>query len=49
MTAQTPAQRQAAFRQRKAAAALSEVRGIFARPEHHAAIRAFAAKLQKKR
>jgi len=47
--AQTPAQRVAAFRARKAAAQLSEVRGIFAHADDHAAIKAAAAKINKKR
>ena len=46
MTAKTPAERQAAYRARKAAT--PEVRGIFARPEDHAAIKAYAAKLAAK-
>jgi hypothetical protein len=39
----------AAFRARKAAAQLSEVRGIFAHTDDHAAIKAAAAKINKKR
>ena len=35
MTAATPAERQRAYRARKAAAQLQEVRGIFAPPELH--------------
>jgi len=48
MTAQTTAERQAAFRQRKAAAGETEVRGIFAPPEQHAEIKAAAAKVRRK-
>jgi len=39
MTAKTPAQRKAAERARKALAGISEVRGIFAPPADHAAIK----------
>ena len=46
-TAKTPAQRMAAFRARKAAQQLSEVRGIFAPPALHPPIRAFAKRLTK--
>ena len=48
MTAATPAERQRAYRARKAAAQLQEVRGIFAPQEQHAAIKAAAAKVVKK-
>ena len=48
MTAKTTAERQAAFRQRKAQAGETEVRGIFAPPEQHAAIKAAAAKVRRK-
>lgn len=44
MTAQTPAQRKASERQRHKEAGRTEVRGIYARPEHHARIKAYAAK-----
>lgn len=43
----TPAQRQAAFRARKIDS--PEVRGIFAHPDDHARIKAYAARLAKKR
>ena len=49
MTAQTAAERQAARRARKAAAGEAEVRGIFAPPDEHKPIKAYAAKLAKKR
>ena len=39
----TPAQRKATERARKAAAGLVEVRGIYAQPEKHAAIKQAAA------
>ena len=39
--------RQRSFRERKAAAELAEVRGIFAPPKLHAKIKAEAAKLLK--
>jgi hypothetical protein len=45
VTAQTTAQRQAAYRTRKAAANLPEVRGIFAPTADHPAIKAAAVKL----
>lgn len=44
MTAQTPAQRKAAERARKAEAGLAEVRGIYAPPERHAEVKKAAAK-----
>lgn len=37
--AKTVAERQRAYRARKASESLQEVRGIFARPEHHPAIK----------
>jgi hypothetical protein len=42
MTAKTTAQRQAAYRARKAAANLPEVRGIYAVREKHPAIKSAA-------
>ena len=45
----TNAERQAAFRRRQAEQAASEVRGIFAHKDDHAAIKNYAAKLAKKR
>ena len=45
---QSNAERQRAYRQRKAAEQLQEVRGIFARPEHHEAIKDFAKALAEK-
>lgn len=47
MTAKTTAQRQQALRQRRAELGLQEVRGIYAKPEHHALIKAYAKQLQK--
>jgi alkanesulfonate monooxygenase SsuD/methylene tetrahydromethanopterin reductase-like flavin-dependent oxidoreductase (luciferase family) len=44
----TAAQRKAAERARKAAEGLAEVRGIWARPEDHAAIKSEAAKITAK-
>jgi hypothetical protein len=45
--AASTAERQRAFRARMRADGLAEVRGVFARPEHHARIRAYAARLAK--
>ena len=47
--AKTTAERQREFRARKAETQAAEVRGIFAHPEDHAAIKALAAKLAMKR
>ena len=47
--AKTPAERQAAFRARKAQADTAEVRGIFAHPDDHADIKAAAAKIARRR
>ena len=47
MTAKTNAERQADYRQRKADT--PEVRGIFAKLEHHSAIKSYAAKLAKRK
>lgn len=47
MTVKTPAQRQQAFRQRLAAT--PEVRGIFAHPDDHLAVKDAALKLARKR
>lgn len=46
---QTPAQRKAAERQRHKEAGRTEVRGIYADPADHAAIKKCAAKLARKR
>lgn len=43
--AKTTAERQRAYRQARAAEGLTEVRGIYAPPEKHAAIREAAAKV----
>lgn len=45
----TNAERQRAFRARKAAQAAAEVRGVFAHPDDHLAVKDYAAKLAKKR
>ncbi len=45
----TNAERQAAFRKRQAEQLSTEVRGIFAHKDDHAAIKNYAAKLAKKR
>lgn len=45
----TNAERQAAFRKRQAEQLATEVRGIFAHKDDHAAIKNYAAKLAKKR
>ena len=47
MTAKTNAQRQADLRERRLAEGKTEVRGIYAKPEDHAKIKAFAKSLQK--
>lgn len=47
MTAKTTAQRQQALRQRRLEQGMTEVRGIYAKPKHHALIKAYAKKLQK--
>ena len=48
MTSKTLAQRQADLRQRRADEGLTEVRGLYAKPEHHAKIKAFGKSLQGK-
>lgn len=45
MTSTTNAQRQAAYKARQRAAGLAEVRGIWARPADHAAIKAAAKQI----
>lgn len=45
----TNAERQRAFRARKAAQTAAEVRGVFAHPDDHRAVKDYAAKLAKKR
>lgn len=47
--AKTTAQRQREFRERKALQSALEVRGIFAHPDDHPPIKAYAAKLQRRR
>ena len=47
MTAQTLNERQKAFRQRQQEAGLKEVRNLWAKPENHAAIKAYAAKIDQ--
>ena len=49
MVGKTNAERQAAYRQRQAEQEATEVRGIFAHKDDHAAIKNYAAKLAKKR
>jgi hypothetical protein len=49
MTAKTTAERQRALRQARADAGLMEVRGVWLHPDDHEAIKAYAAKLQRKR
>lgn len=41
----SPAERQAAYRERKAEAGKIEVRGIFAKLEHHGKIKKYAAEM----
>lgn len=48
-SAKTIAQRQADLRQRRADEGLTEVRGIYAKPEHHSKIKTFAKTLLKKK
>jgi hypothetical protein len=45
----TNAERQRAFRARKAGQSTTEVRGVFAHPDDHQAVKDYAAKLSKKR
>jgi len=45
----TNAERQRAFRARKAAQTSTEVRGLFAHPDDHQAVKDHAAKLARKR
>ena len=45
----TNAERQRDFRARKAAQTAAEVRGVFAHPDDHQAVKDYAAKLAKKR
>ena len=47
--AKTVAERVREYRRRKAEAALAEVRGVFAHPDDHPPIKAYAEKLQRKR
>ncbi len=47
MATLTAAARQRAYRARKAAQALAEVRGIFAAPADHGRIKAYAARLAR--
>ncbi len=49
MTAKTTAERQRALRQARADAGMVEVRGVYANPDDHPAIKAYAAKLRRKR
>lgn len=43
----TVAQRQADLRQRRLDEGLIEVRGVYAKPDHHAKIKVFAKSLEK--
>jgi len=45
----TNAERQAAFRQRKADTEATEVRGIFAHPQDHTEVKEAAAKIARRR
>ncbi len=45
----TNAERQRTFRARKAGQTTTEVRGLFAHPDDHQAVKDYAAKLAKKR
>jgi hypothetical protein len=47
MSAKPAAERQAAYRKRKAEQGAQEVRGIFAHKDDHPAIKGYAAKLAK--
>ena len=47
MAAKTNAQKQADLRDRRLAEGKTEVRGIYAKPEDHSKIKAFAKSLQK--
>ena len=47
--AKTNAERQRAFRARKAAQTAAEVRGVFANLDDHQAVKDYAAKLARKR
>ena len=49
IAAKTTAERQAAYRQRKAEQTATEVRGIFAHPEDHQAVKDAAAKIARRR
>lgn len=48
-TAKTTAQRQRTFRARKAEQQMTEVRGIFAHPDDHGAVKAAAVEIARKR
>lgn len=49
MTAQTPAQRQAAYVQRMKDAGLKQIRNLWAKPKDEARIRAYVARLNRSR
>jgi hypothetical protein len=49
MPGKTTAERQQAFRARLRADGLIEVRGVFAKPEHHARIKAYAERVAKEK
>lgn len=48
MTAKTNAEKQAALRARRAAEGITEVRGLYAKTEHHAEIKQAARKVAAK-
>ena len=49
MTAKTTAERQREFRARQAGQQATEVRGIFAHPDEHRAVKDEAAKINRRR
>jgi len=49
MIAKTNAERQRQYRDRKAQEGETEVRGIYAHPDDHQAVKAYAEKLARKR
>lgn len=48
-TAKTTNERQRAFKQRQAEAGLKEIRNLWAHPDDHEAIKAYAGKLTRRR
>ena len=49
MTAKTNAERQRQYRDRKAQEGETEIRGIYAHPDDHQAVKAYAERLARKR